>query len=193
MSFLLYTGIYIIVGVLLIVFVSIGKNDSFINITSIFNGYFDAFKNNRIRLAIFYLSPIIISFGITNYKTVSKEILDNINIVITIFLSIFFVMIDLIENRTFKQLKQFDDTISEQNSKSFNSVKRETIDIILVDSIYSVLYLFISFLVQFIGTDNKELGILLYVMSVIIYSIVLIVVVHLLIILKRFRTILNYQ
>lgn len=143
-------------------------------------------------IAVFYFSPIIISFGIANYRTVSKEILDNINIAITILLSVFFVMIDLIENKTVGQNRE-SNYVSNQSEQNFEKVKKETIDIILVDSIYSVLYLFISFLIQFIGTDNKELSVLLYIISIIVYSIVLIVVIHLLIILKRFRIILNYQ
>ena len=192
MSFLLNTGLFVFVGVLLIVLVSVGKNNSFVNIISIFSGYFAAFKGNRIRLMIFYLSPIIISFGIANYRTISKEILDNINIVITIFLSIFFVMIDLIENKTNGKIKEFN-YVSDHSEQDIEKLKKETIDIILVDSIYSVLYLFISFSIQFIGTDNKELSVLLYIISIIVYSIVLIVVIHLLIILKRFRIILNYQ
>lgn len=192
MSFLLNTGLYIFVGVLLIFLISAGKNNSFINITSIFSGYFTAFEGNRIRLAIFYISPIIISFGIANYRMISKEILDNINIVITIFLSIFFVMIDLIENKTIGQTKEYND-VTNHCKQDIEKTKKETIDIILVDSIYSVLYLFISFSIQFIGTNNKELNVLLYIISIIIYSIVLIVVIHLLVILKRFRIILNYQ
>ena len=192
MSFLLNTGLYIFVGVLLIFLISAGKNNSFINITSIFSGYFTAFEGNRIRLAIFYISPIIISFGIANYRMISKEILDNINIVITIFLSIFFVMIDLIENKTIGQTKEYND-VTNHCKQDIEKTKKETIDIILVDSIYSVLYFFISFSIQFIGTNNKELNVLLYIISIIIYSIVLIVVIHLLVILKRFRIILNYQ
>lgn len=192
MSFLLNTGLFVFVGILLIVLVSVGKNNSFINITSIFSGYITAFKENKIRLAVFYLSPIIISFGIANFRTVSKEILDNINIVITIILSIFFVMIDLIENKHIRPIKEFNDALGHSEA-DFIKVKKETIDIILVDAIYSVLYLFISFSIQFIGTDNKEMSVLLYIISIIIYSIVLIVVIHLLIILKRFRIILNYQ
>ena len=116
----------------------------------------------------------------------------HINIVITIFLSIFFVMIDLIENKTIGQTKEYND-VTNHCKQDIEKTKKETIDIILVDSIYSVLYLFISFSIQFIGTNNKELNVLLYIISIIIYSIVLIVVIHLLVILKRFRIILNYQ
>ena len=101
-------------------------------------------------------------------------------------------MIDLIDNKTIGKIKEFND-VSDHSEQDIEILKKETIDIILVDSIYSVLYLFISFSIQFIGTDNKELSILLYIISIMIYSIVLIVVVHLLIILKRFRIILNYQ
>lgn len=192
LDFFFNTGIFILAGLFLLIIISLQKNNNFLNISSIFIDYFKIFKHNKFRFFIFYLSPVLCAIGISNQKKVSNEILDNINIIATILFSVFFVLIDLISNKQLEISNENNDTSAEKDKGNFENLKYETISIITVNIILSAIYLIIAFVFLFIDVSNlANLESVWYILSVIVYSIVLIIAIHLLLIAKRFKLILD--
>ncbi len=156
------------------------KSSNFVDIRFIFKRHFTIFSKNRLQLFSIYIIPIVFSVTIGKNTIVSKEILDNLNIILSILISMFFAVLSI--------LCSVDIGIKKEK---YSQLVRETFESTIFEIIVCLLLLFVSFVVLFIG--NYKVSVMLQIVSSIIYYLAFIVILNILVIIKRIQVIFDYK
>ncbi len=168
--------ILFILGALSLIVFFCGKNNSYIDIRHIINDYFKIFQHSRIQLAALYLSPLLISVATALLKKIDKEIISNINIVLSIIISILFAVMGIICS------------IPKQSNNNYNVLLSETGNVTLFECVISIIALVASFIILFVDVSDGWIGMLI---SISIYYLVLIVILNIFIVMKRLKALLD--
>lgn len=157
------------------------KNNNFFDIRGIFLRHFKIFSNAKLWIFIFFGIPFLLSIAILQIKLIDKDIINNINIVLSIFISMFFAILGII--------------VSFQKKKSavdpFNILLEETFSTILFEIIVCIFILILSFIHLFLNNFTPSAS--LTFNSFIIYYLLLVVLLNILILLKRIHTLYLFK
>ena len=95
---------------------------------------------------MFYFVPLILAVAIVKLKLIDKDIINNINIVISIFISMFFAMLSILCSF---QIKKKD---AESIDNTYHKLLKETFNSILFESCLCILLLSLTIIELFIDS-----------------------------------------
>lgn len=150
------------------------RNNNFFDVRSIFTQQFAMFKNCKGQIIVFYIVPLILAIGIVRIRLIDKDIINNINIVLSIFVSMLFAMLSILSG------------YEKNNNTQFSKVLDETNNTIIFETVLCIIILILSFIVLFI--NNFEYSISLIIISLIIYYLMFTIILHIFIIIKRMKS-----
>ena len=167
--------ILFIVGMVVLIFSFSLKMSNFLDVRSIFLEHFSVFKGNPLQLVSIFIVPVLFSIGILNIRCVDSEILNNLNIILSILIDMFFSKLSI--------LCAFADK-DNKNSK-YKQLLKETFNATIFEALVCLLLLFISFVTLFIGEFKQSLY--LQIISGSIYYLAIVAVLNILVIIKRLK------
>lgn len=157
----------------------IRKNNNFFDLRGVIKGHYNIFKGNRIQQLNFLVIPLLLSYAILQIKFIDKDIINNINIVLSIFLSMFFAILSILCSLPKKS----------GVSDDYNKLAKETFNTVMFECILCILILVISFIVLFINVFESSLSI--KITSFIIYYLILVVILNIFIVIKRLKVLFD--
>ncbi len=156
------------------------KNSNFLDIRQIFVQHFRIFKGNPLQLISLFFVPVLIAVGIVEVKCIDKDILSNLNIILSILTAMFFSMLSI--------LCAFD---KGKGTTVYQQLLKETFNTTVFEIILCLILLFISFVLLFIG--NYDDSIVLKCVSGIIYYLTIITILNILVVIKRIKVLFDNQ
>ena len=78
---------FIVIPLLIMIISAFKRYNNYLDVRKIVKEQYDMLKNNRIVLIIIYVLPIIVAIGIARIKTIDVGIINNVNVVLSIFCS----------------------------------------------------------------------------------------------------------
>ena len=89
---------FIVIPLLIMIVSAFRKYNNYLDVRKIIKEQYNILKNNKSILIIIYILPIIIAIGIARIKTIDIEIINNVNVVLSIWISMFFSVMSIIIN-----------------------------------------------------------------------------------------------
>lgn len=167
-----------IIGGLVLLLSLLPKNSNFLDVRSIFTQHFNVFRGNWLQFFGIFIVPILFSIGIVQIRCVDKEILNNLNIVLSILIAMFFSVLSI--------LSAIDGQIRRDK---YQQLLTETFTTTIFEIILCLLLLLISFIVLFIGVFEKT--VILKIISGIIYYLTIVTILNILVIIKRIKVLFD--
>lgn len=155
------------------------KNNNFLNIGSIFTQYFSLFNKAPLQKLAFFVAPIFMAVGITKVKLVDKDIINNLNIVLSILISMFFALLSILCS------------FSPKDNGRYNLVLKETFNVVMIECILGVFLLIVSFVILFI--NQYSLSVWLFIVSILMYYLALIIFLNILLVIKRMKKLFDHR
>lgn len=167
---------FVVSGVLILLFL-FKKTSNFFDFRDIVTKQMRMFKGSPEQYVLYYGIPVLLAWGTVNKRTIDDVVINNVNIVITILLSVLFATLS---------------TISPLHSsvKGFAPLKEETINTILFEALLCVFTLVLSFIVIFSSGYGRT--VFSVVVSSLIYYCVYVIILQLLVVFKRTSKLLKY-
>lgn len=163
-----------ILGGFVLLFSLLPKNGNFLDIRSIFAQHFTIFRGNILQLFSIFIVPIFFSIGLVQIRCVDREILNNLNIVLSILIAMFFSVLSILIS------------IDGQKKKdTYQRLLTETFTTTIFEIILCLLLLFISFIVLFIGLFGNT--VISKIISGAIYYLTIVTILNILVIIKRIK------
>ena len=162
---------FIVIPLLIMIASTFRKYNNYLDVRRIIKEQYKILKNNKSTLIIIYILPIIIAIGIARIKTIDVEIINNVNVVVSILIAMFFSVMSII--------------INFENGKSENYKKtlKDTNNTIMFEILLSVFLLICTFIYMFI--EKIENVIILFFISFVIYYLSIVVLINIFMIMKR--------
>lgn len=178
----MFLNILIIVPTLLLCVLLCRKRNSFFNVTEIIREHFSIFKECKGQYITFLFLPSIIAIGLAGKLNLNDDIINKINVIISILIAMFFSILAIVA--TDGSLDCDKKKYTNQNNikllnQTFNSVMFEIINCIFI-LIFTTLYSSISVIPYL----NK-------IMSFLVYFLLIITLVNIFMILKRLKTLFD--
>ncbi len=175
------SAILFLIGAVILIFSFSLKMSNFLDIRKIFSDHFSVFKGNPLQLISIFIVPISFSIGIVKIRCVDAEILNNLNIVLSILIAMFFSTLSI--------LCAFED--KNNKNSAYKQLLKETFNATIFEAILCLLLLFISFISLFIREFEQSLY--LQIISGSIYYLTIVVVLNILVILKRLKVLFEHK
>lgn len=154
------------------------KNSNFLDVRFIISQHFKVFDSNRLQLVSIFIVPLFLAIGITMVKCVDRDILNNLNIVLSIIIAMYFSVLSI--------LSAFS---KENKSENYQKLLKETFNSTVFEAILCLLLLVVSFTILFIGYYSKSIA--LYIVSVIIYYLSIVITLNTLVVIKRIKVLFD--
>lgn len=154
----------------------IRKNNNFFNVRKVFSDQFKIFKGAKEQFFIFYGTPLLMSLGIVRYKLIETDIIDNIVIVLSIFISMLFAVLSILTSLN------KDDTF-------YKIVLKETFNTVVFECVLCIVELILSVSILFIGDITTKW--IKYVFSFVIYYLMFTIFLNIFIVIKRIKSLFD--
>lgn len=162
---------FIVIPLLIMIVSAFRKYNNYLDVRKIIKEQYNILKNNKSILIIIYILPIIIAIGIARIKTIDIEIINNVNVVLSILIAMFFSVMSIIIN------------FENGKSVSYKKTLKETNNTIMFEILLSVFLLICTFIYMFI--EKIENVIILFFISFVIYYLSIVVLINIFMIMKR--------
>lgn len=171
--------LYVISGLLLLLCL-VQKNSNFLDVRTIFIQQFRVFKNSPLQFIGIFVVPLFLSIATVRIRVIDKDIVNNINIVLSILIAMFFSMLSVLSAFNRKQ-----------ENREYNQLLKETFNAVMFECILGIVLLVISFIELFINSfiNNGFQEII----SAVIYYLVMVVVLNIFVIIKRMKVLFDYK
>lgn len=156
------------------------KNSNFLDVRRIFIQHIRIFKENAFQMVGIYIAPVLLSVGFAEIKCLDKEILGNLNIVLSILTAMFFSVLSI--------LGAFS---KEGKSENYKKLLKETFNTTIFEVLLCLMLLFISFVLLFIG--NFKESFYLKIESGVIYYLSMVMILNILVVVKRIKVLFDNQ
>ncbi len=156
------------------------KHSNFLDISEIFIQHFYVFKGNPLQLIGIFFTPMLLTVGLVEIKYIDKDILSNLNIILSILTAMFLSILSVLCSFSKKE-----------KNENYGQLLKETFNTTIFEIILCLLLLFISFIVLFIN-DFKE-TIALKITSGAIYYLTMIAILNILVVIKRIKVLFDNQ
>ena len=167
---------FAIYGILILAFL-FKKVNNYFDFREIIINHLRLFKTSPAQYMLYYGIPALLAWGTVNKRTIDEVVINNVNIVITILLSVLFATLSTIAPL-------------HGSEKEFEPLKAETINAIMFESLLCVFTLVLSFVVIFSSGFGRT--IFCIIVSWLIYYFVYVIVLQLLIVFKRLSKLLQH-
>lgn len=165
--------IMILVSIVILFLYSRKKNNNYFNISQIFIEQFSLFENCKGQLIVFYGVPFILALAVVQIKILDTDVISNMNVVLSIFTSMFFAMLSIISSYPKK-----DDAV-------YNSLMKETYNSLIFEIVLCILTLMTTFLFMFINVAIYNR--IAKVGSFLVYFLTFVILLNIFIIIKRIK------
>ena len=172
--------ILIIIGFTVLCLCLCAKHSNFFDIRQIFIQHFCVFKGNPLQLIGIFFAPMLITAGLIEIKYIDKDILSNLNIILSILTAMFLSILSILCSFS-----------KEGKNENYKQLLKETFNTTIFEIVLCLLLLFISFIVLFIG-DFRE-SVALKIVGGIIYYLTMIAILNILVVIKRMKVLFDNQ
>ena len=172
--------ILVIVGIVFMALTFSAKLGNFVDIRNIIKSHISFFKENKLQIISIYIIPIILSIYIGTIHTINRELLNNLNIILSILISMFFAVLSI--------LCSID---SKNKDENYKELLNETHTSTVFEIIICIFLLLISFAALFMGRGFNE--IIDTIASDIIYYLTFVLILNILVIIKRIEIIFQHR
>lgn len=174
------SAVFFIIGFVILCLCLCVKHSNFLDIKQIFIQHFYVFSGNLLQLIGIFFSPMLLTVGLVEIKCIDKDILSNLNIILSILVAMFLSILSILCSFS-----------KEGKNENYKQLLKETFNTTIFEIILCLLLLFVSFIVLFIG-DFEEF-IALKIVSGLIYYLTMITILNILVVIKRIKVLFDNQ
>lgn len=164
------------------------KNSNFLDIRKVFADHFAIFDNSPLQRIVIFIVPFLLSISAISTQLLTKDIVNNLNIVLSILISMFFAILSILSSFTYKSTdpKTVTDVSLRKKAEKYNKLLKQTFNAVIFESVLSIVVLILSF-AQLFSNDFSETW-KLKVISLIVYYLALVIVFNILVVIKRMKS-----
>ena len=164
------------------------KNSNFLDIRKVFADHFAIFDNSPLQKIVIFIVPFLIPISAISTQLLTKDIVNNLNIVLSILISMFFAILSILSSFTYKSTdpKTVTDVSLRKKAEKYNKLLKQTFNAVIFESVLSIVVLILSF-AQLFSNDFSETW-KLKVISLIVYYLALVIVFNILVVIKRMKS-----
>ena len=159
------------VGACLLLLSLLPKNSNFLDVRRIIISHIKVLKANPLQFICIFIIPIIFSITILQFRFIDQNILNNLNIVLSILLSMFFAMLSILSSLNYSN-----------KDEKYLQLQQETFIATVFEIIICLCLLLISFIVLFVGQYGHS--IYLIISSFVVYYLTIVCILNILSIIK---------
>lgn len=164
----------ILIGIIIFyLFIFLQRNGNFIDFKGIFTEHLKVVLGNKLQFIGIFLVPVYLSVNIAVHKTIESTIVENLNIVLSIFLSMLFAFLSVLT------------AFGTINNPLYKKVLNETFNSVLFEIFIGFSLLMMNFLVLFLGIENDSK--ITFFSSVMVYYLFLVMLLNVFVVLKRIK------
>lgn len=171
-------GLFTISILILLAYILRGGTN-FLNIKKVFSDYLNIFSEAKSHLIVFWGIPILLSSGLVQITAIDSSLSDTLIIFLSILISAFLAMLSILISKQ----------SGTKQSELYETVLKETASVILLEVILCVISVIISVATIFLDATLDFL--VLQIISAINYYIIFVVILNLLIIIKRIKSLID--
>lgn len=113
--------IFIVISGLMTILGLFSKRGNYIGLNKVIGEHLKLFRNSKKQYVVFYILPLIMSIGITCLYSASKDMYENLMVVVSIFISMLLAIMGIITAKDYskyegKQLKRIKEVLNETNN-----------------------------------------------------------------------------
>ena len=87
-----------IIGFILLIICFFLNNGNFIDIRQIIRDNIKIYVNNKFQFTVIFIIPLVFSLRIATITCISKDILENLNVVLSIFITMFITILSILSS-----------------------------------------------------------------------------------------------
>ena len=164
------------------------------------DGYFDAkkiivnysniFSKSKLKVRMIYAVLLILSVSIGIVETINSDLIESVTLIVSVLSGVFLAFLPVVMDLKNKDIKSIKEDVYKNTCKETNSV-------LIFELLISIIELFFCFVYMFlypkINLDDKTYTVVLITFSSVIYYLMFIILLNILFILKRIRTLISFQ
>lgn len=185
--------ILVCVSAILMMIAFLQKNSNFLDVRSIISTHFKVFSGSPLQCAVIFGVPLLITIAALNKQALSKDIVDTLNIVLSILISMFFAMLSILSTLNHKAVneKEKNDVMAISKVEEYNLLLKETFNAVMFECILCILVLAVSFTLLFVNDFSASWQLTL--VSGVVYYLALVIVFNIFVIIKRIKVLFDYR
>ena len=170
--------LFILALIILLVYVfKAGTN--YLNIGKIFKDYISIFSNAKNHLWIFWGVPVLLSGALVQVTVLTSGLAENLCVFLSILVSAFFAMLSILVSKD----------ATKQASKLYEQVLKETASTVLLEIVLCMVSLVISLSIIFLDTSMTQW--VQVIISLFEYYLLFAMLLNMLILIKRFKSLID--
>ena len=179
------------VGIILILVALLQKNSNFLDVRKIISQHLSIFSKSPLQVVSIFGAPLLIAIAAAATHPLTVDIVNNLNVVLSILISMFFAMLSILASLSLKSTDQskVEDVTLIRDAKKYNKILKQTNNAILFESILAILLLIVSFSQLFIGSFDPTWK--LKIISAFVYYLTLVLVLNIFVVIKRIKALLD--
>ncbi len=181
------TVVVLSVCLVIIVLALFQKNSNFLDIRGVFKEHLLVLTKSPLQFCAIIIVPMIISIIGAIYHPLSEGIVDNLNIVLSILISMFFAVLSILVSLTRKKGEKGKPLTPEE--RNYNTLLDQTFNAVIFESALCILLLVISFMQLFFNYFGP--GVLVTIVSVVVYYLAIVIVLNIFVVIKRIRALFD--
>lgn len=185
--------ILVCVSVILIIVALLQKNSNFLDVRTIISMHFKVFSTCPLQCAVIFGVPLLITIAALNKQVLSTDIVDTLNIVLSILISMFFAMLSILSALNPRSIReeQKNDSLAISKAEEYNLLLKETFNAVMFECILCILVLATSVTLLFINDFSGSWQLTL--VSGVVYYLSLVIVFNIFVIIKRIKVLFDYR
>lgn len=172
----------IAVGILAVYMVKSSSN--FLNIGRVFTDYFAIFARARKQLIVFWGVPLLLAAAAAQVLDITGEAADDVTVFLSILISSFFAMLSILASR-----QSGGGEPGESEESLYQKVLKETASAVLLEIVLCLFALILSICLSLMEACLPPWAAL--VLSFIDYYLIFLMLIHVLILIKRFKSLID--
>lgn len=178
-------------GIILILVALLQKNSNFLDVRKIICQHLSIFSKSPLQVVAIFGAPLLIAIAAAATHPLTVDIVNNLNVVLSILISMFFAMLSILASLNLRSTDQskVEDVTLIRDAKNYNKVLKQTNNAILFESVLAILLLIFSFSQLFIGSFEPTWK--LKIISAFVYYLTLVLVLNIFVIIKRIKSLLD--
>ena len=127
--------------------------------------------------------PMLLALATVQYATLSEEIVDNLIIVLSILISMFFAALSVLTSFRLKKDRDPGKSIKSSFAKRYNTSLKNTVATILFECILCIILLVASFAILFVDSFSNTR--FFTAISITVYYLTFVVIINIFVVIKR--------
>lgn len=180
-------NILVLISIFILAVALLQRNSNFLDVRKVFSSHLKVFSESPLQFVAIFIVPLLLAIAISEDYPVSTVIINNIILILTIFMSMFFAMLSILSTFTFKKVAKHkeNDVTANNRVSDYNQLLRETFNAVIFECIICILVLIIAFCLSPIDDYSSlhSIGIV----SCIVYYLFLVILLNIFVVIKRIK------